>query len=411
MKVSQRYRAIRMQWAAAPVVLLLVTVMAMALNPTYASASHLKSTSTNAHRSSKAAPIRIGTMLSLSGAIAAECLPSKIGLLATFDAANAAGGVNGRKIDDTILDDQSNSTQVAAEARTLLSQNIFAFVGACDSAEASALEPVASSAKIPYLFPFTAVPSLLSPVQPEIFDGVPLYETQEASIVKAVAQRYGKGSIYAAVVQAPDFQQQLSAVQTAANTSGMKYVGGTAIVPNASDISPIVLQIENLRPHYLFLNTEAADSVRIVNQLITAGFMPPKIIGVQNLMLDPFVQSVDSSALSHVVAVSPVPGSEGPRATACRNAVNRYFPGSPVTFATVEACSTAEATVSALKLAAKHLTNSGFIAAMDKVRNVQLTPLEPNMSFSRANHLGVKSLFLLGVKKNRTRYVIAQVRL
>lgn len=359
------------------------------------SASSGGSSSTSTGSSSPSgSTIHIGTVLSLTGAIAAECLPDENALKGVIAAVNASGGVNGHKIVDTILDDGSSSTQALVDEQRLASQGVLALVGGCDSAEASTLIQTAKKDSVPVLFPFTAVPGLVQPVQPYVFDADPLYESQITAVVTGAFKKFGSGSVFAAVVQAPDYQAQLSAVKSATTGNGGKYAGGVAIVPNAPDIAPEVAQILKARPKYLFLNTEATDSLRIVQDLEQQGFIPSKIIGVQNLLLDPFVDGIDATVAKHVVAVSPVNGGASSAGKACDATVKKYEPSATLGYETLEACSFAQEALTAIGLAGANPTRASLVAALNQVSNKSLSPLVPPMTFTPSDHMGVTSVYL-----------------
>ncbi len=89
------------------------------------------STGSNAAPGVTANKIVVGSLSTQSGPIAADFAPIVPGVQAYFDMVNAAGGVDGRKIDLAYnLDDASNPTTNAADARTLVEQDhVFAVVG------------------------------------------------------------------------------------------------------------------------------------------------------------------------------------------------------------------------------------------------------------------------------------------
>lgn len=68
--------------------------------------------------------IVVGGLASITGPLPADFAPAMQGAAAYFDEVNAAGGVNGRTIDFAYrLDDQSNPSSDAAQARTLVEQD------------------------------------------------------------------------------------------------------------------------------------------------------------------------------------------------------------------------------------------------------------------------------------------------
>jgi branched-chain amino acid transport system substrate-binding protein len=74
--------------------------------------------------------IVVGGIASLTGPLPADFAPVFDGVKAYFDMVNAAGGVNGRKLDFAYgLDDGSSPEQDTVQARTLVSDGVFAVVG------------------------------------------------------------------------------------------------------------------------------------------------------------------------------------------------------------------------------------------------------------------------------------------
>lgn len=354
--------------------------------------------------------ITLGTSLSLTGAIAAECAPVADAMDAVFQATNAAGGVNGRKINDIVMDDGSVATNVASKGRSLLRNPVFAFTGACTSTEANTLYPMLDAASVPWLFPFTSVPALLSPVKKGIFSIDPLYNTQIKSVVSAAMKKYGPGSLYFATAQVPDYQAQLDTAKQAAIAAGGSWAGGESVVPGQADLSPILLHIRASHPAYVMLNSEASDSLRIVNQLVQQGGLPSKnVIGVVNLLLDAFVDQVDPSAATKVTAVSPVAPEDSAEAASCVKALAKYHSKDKPGLSAMEGCAVAEATVAALKLPGRNLTRERLVSALNSAHNVSLSPLVEPVSFSPANHMGVNKMFLENLTGQRRRVVVGTV--
>src|SRR6185503_5049460 len=69
------------------------------------------------------APIVVGSTLSLTGAFAATGLIHKIAGQEFVDRLNASGGLLGRKVTWTVLDDQSNTSKVGPLYEQLITQN------------------------------------------------------------------------------------------------------------------------------------------------------------------------------------------------------------------------------------------------------------------------------------------------
>src|SRR6201986_5501834 len=104
-------------------------------------------------RATAAEPIRIGTILSVSGPAAFLGQDMKDGAQLAVDEINQGGGVGGRKIEWIFYDAQSQAQQAIAEARRLLSNDGVEIIvgGGNMSGIALAIAPMAEAAKIPFV--------------------------------------------------------------------------------------------------------------------------------------------------------------------------------------------------------------------------------------------------------------------
>lgn len=83
-------------------------------------------------------------------------LNMRLGILAAFHEANQQGGVHGRQIDLTWLDDSYEPEAAATNTLELINeQNVFALIGAVGTPTSRSATPVANAAGVPYIGPFT----------------------------------------------------------------------------------------------------------------------------------------------------------------------------------------------------------------------------------------------------------------
>jgi branched-chain amino acid transport system substrate-binding protein len=94
----------------------------------------------------KVTVLKIGTVLSITGGLAAFGGDNQNGTDMAKDEINAAGGVLGNPIQIFHQDDNTNPTQAASAARTLISSNsVAAIVGATGSGQCSTIVPIAAN--------------------------------------------------------------------------------------------------------------------------------------------------------------------------------------------------------------------------------------------------------------------------
>jgi branched-chain amino acid transport system substrate-binding protein len=96
--------------------------------------------------------IKLGAVLSITGAGGVYGPQSRDGMMLAVDEINKAGGVNGAQISLTVKDDASDKAQSAQVAQTLIQQDQdLAMLGPTLSNSAVAVHPLAESLKVPIL--------------------------------------------------------------------------------------------------------------------------------------------------------------------------------------------------------------------------------------------------------------------
>ncbi|MBA2241315.1 MAG: ABC transporter substrate-binding protein [Chthoniobacterales bacterium] len=105
--------------------------------------------------------IKIGEFASLTGATASFGTASHNGAIMVIDAANAAGGVLGKKIKLITEDDQSKAGEAATAVRKLISRDrVVALLGEIASSRSLEAAPIAQQSKIPMVSPGSTNPNV-----------------------------------------------------------------------------------------------------------------------------------------------------------------------------------------------------------------------------------------------------------
>jgi branched-chain amino acid transport system substrate-binding protein len=121
-----------------------------------------KCSGTNTTQGVTSSEIKLGESLPESGPLAVVG-QERYGMQAYFDYLNAHGGVKGRKLVLTALDDQYNPAQTVKNVQQLVSQNgVFAFAGLVGTAPNVAVAPILDQQCIPNLYAVTSAPVLAS---------------------------------------------------------------------------------------------------------------------------------------------------------------------------------------------------------------------------------------------------------
>jgi branched-chain amino acid transport system substrate-binding protein len=96
-------------------------------------------------------PIKVGAILSLSGVYGGIGNETLDGVQFGVDEVNAAGGINGRKVELVVKDYRSDQSLIVGLANELLQDGVVAIAGPDTSTSAVVLDPTMASAKVPMI--------------------------------------------------------------------------------------------------------------------------------------------------------------------------------------------------------------------------------------------------------------------
>jgi branched-chain amino acid transport system substrate-binding protein len=338
--------------------------------------------------------ITVGITNALTGPGGSVCGPFTQGAKAYFDSVNSQGGVLGHTIDYKILDDAYDASRAVANMRELLNQKMLAFVGGCGTIQAAALAPALSAQKVPYLFPYAGLRSLVQPTNPYVYGLLPLYEDQIKALVPHAFGKLGAGSVYMAANEWPGYQDAIDNAKSAAEKGGGKFLGSVVTKLGTADYTPLVLKIKAAAPDYVVIDTGAADAAKLVNSLVEQNALPKKaILGVSTLATGVFAKNRNQAADKLLLVASPVE-LPAPAESPCAKALNKA--GVVQEGSSAFGCVQAEAFVSVLKKAGT-VSRDSLLKALDGVNGEKLSSLLPDVTLSADDHMGVHQVFIQSV--------------
>ncbi|HXT88090.1 MAG TPA: ABC transporter substrate-binding protein [Trebonia sp.] len=235
-----------------------------------ASSSPAASGSGGGSGSAAAGPIKIAVVDAQSGSNSDLGQFEWRGVSLAVKQANAAGGVNGRKIQLTLYDDQGDPTVGTELARKLASDGDVAMFGTAESAVTVAMGPILKSEKIPNITSgqSTALTALKSPY---LFLNGPTGLTYDTTLAKYVVTTKGYKKI--AMLTNND---SYGAGEDKAFTAALQSLGVTPlmskVVPaDQTNMTPALNAIRGINPQVLFIGAEEAQSGLIVKQARALG--------------------------------------------------------------------------------------------------------------------------------------------
>lgn len=335
--------------------------------------------------------IEIGTTNAQTGVVSAESSLTQAGAQAVFDQVNAQGGINGRKIDQMVLDDAYGGPKAVANARTFINKPVFAVYGGYGTVPAQSIEPILNQAKVPYLFPYQGNPYRDDKYT---FLVMPVYRDQTVAIIKSAVQKYGKGSFYALFGETADTAQSIKDTQNAVKEAGGTFLGYDQVAQGTTDYTPYALKVKQAHPDFLLGSTDPTDLARYFNSVVAQGALPKqKIIGLQTMADEAFINAVPQAATDMIYAPGPTAAPSNPLANQCKQIVNKYAPGTKITMETLWGCGTAQLFVYALKKAGPNLTRAGLLKTLEGMNKVDAAKVLTPLSFSATNHVGERTMY------------------
>jgi ABC-type branched-subunit amino acid transport system substrate-binding protein len=129
--------------------------------------------------------ILLGQSAPMSGPAEQLGKDMRLGAKLYFDAINAKGGVNGRRVVLKTLDDGYEANRAAANTKKLINDDrVFALFGYVGTPTSQAALPIFTEARVPFVGPFTGAELLREPVNPYVFNVRASYFDETEAIVQ-----------------------------------------------------------------------------------------------------------------------------------------------------------------------------------------------------------------------------------
>lgn len=315
--------------------------------------------------------IVLGQSAPFSGPSAQLGLQFQLGAQLHFEAVNAKGGVNGRRIELQRLDDGYEPERCTANTRQFIGQNVFALFGYVGTATSLAALPLATEAKVPFFAPFTGAQALREPFNRYAIHVRASYFDETAAIVRQVT---AVGIRKLAVFHQNDAYGKtgLEGVQRALQAQNLTPVAVGTVERNSTEVAAALKDILAARPEAIVqigAYKACATFIRLARQQGYVGnFYNVSFVGTQAL-------SDELGAMAKGVVVSqvmpfpyaPVMPLSGDYLTALKDqrGVSPNYSG-------MEGFVAARVFTEALARAGRGLTRETFLNAVEGLQNLNL---------------------------------------
>ncbi|MBU1596486.1 MAG: ABC transporter substrate-binding protein [Proteobacteria bacterium] len=191
--------------------------------------------------------IKIGAVLSVTGPASFLGEPEKNTLLMLQDELNAAGGVDGRKVQVIVYDDESDVNKCVMAAKKLIEQDKVAVVlGPSISGNTLAIAKFFAPAKIP-LISCAAAEKIVKPVDPWVFN-TPQLDRHAVGKILADAKKKGFAKLAILTVSDGFGQAGRAVLQELIPAQGLTLVADEVFGPKDTDMSAQLTKIKGAAP-------------------------------------------------------------------------------------------------------------------------------------------------------------------
>ena len=334
-----------------------------------------------------ATTVVIGQSAPLTGANAELGNDIRNGALAYFAKVNAAGGVHGRKIELTTLDDGNQVPRADANTKKLIEETgVFALFGYASATLSRPALPQVDKHGVPFLGPFTGADPMRV-FNKYVYNMRGSYAEELEKIVDHFAQLSIKRF---AIVYYDDVigRENFTAVDRALKARNLQVVSTAAFKDRAKpDIAGGVKDVAKGNPDVVILTTlykATADFVRMAHSV----GMGAQIASNSFPGASPLAKDLGKDGAGVIVAtVVPPPGKRSlPIVQEYQAAIEKQLGKKDYSFTSLESYIGAKVTVEALRRAGPKLTREGFMQALNGLKEFDAGGYI--VAFSPTNHNG-----------------------
>ena len=342
--------------------------------------------------------ILIGQSAAFSGPASELGTEMRAGALAYFQAVNAAGGVNGCKIELRSLDDGYESDRAAANTKKLIDDGVFLLFGYVGTPTSNASKPIFTAARVPFVGPFTGAESLRNPLNRYIFNiRASYYDETEKIVGQLVGQTLTKIAVF---YQNDDYGKAgLAGVERAMQRRNLKIVATGTVERNTTDVAAAVATIGKADPQGVVMISAYKSCAAFIKAMRAAG-QNPQFMNVS---------FVGSKALAHetgpegrgvgISQVVPFPWNLSARVVKdYQQALSASTGKQNYSFTSLEGYIAAKVLVEGLRRAGNDLTRERFIAAMERISDLDVGGY--TVGFSPTDHNGSRFVELTVIGKD-----------
>lgn len=338
--------------------------------------------------------IVVATFGMLSGPSEFYGKQTNIGVDAYINSINDQGGVFGRRITVLHEDDKYNAEEAIKCFNHILQANAFAAVGQVGSATLAKYIPMCMQNKMPLVGSYSGPNFATDPPKRYFFATRPPFRDEVRHSIQNLMQTGIKK--VAVIYQNDAFGVDcLEGAREALKEHGLEVVATGSYTRNQNKIEDAVEIVRKANPEAVVLGAVYKPSADVLKVAQETNWHPLFVMN-SGACIDKLMEEAGTKCDGYPIAET-APGytqANIPTIAAYTKALEKYFPKEKPNMVSLKGYIDAMVLVVGLKRSGKNLTRENFVAALEKMHNVDLG-LGSNMklSYSPTDHMGFHQVF------------------
>jgi branched-chain amino acid transport system substrate-binding protein len=344
--------------------------------------------------------IRIGAFDAITGPIPLTGKQIQTGWRTAVNAINDAGGVNGRKIELFVEDDQYEPARSLAAARKLVDRDDVLAITGLGTPTSVVVAKYLNSGNIPFLFPMGASSGQLNQAgYTSLFMVHPAYLTQAMTVTNWMIENAGMKKPCAIYQLDAAGEDHLAGFTKSLESHKMPVVV-ESFERGATDFSAQILKLKANDCDMIYTGSTLEASAQMLKAADRIGWHP-KFVGFTTQADTALIKLLGSLAEGFYAADIMLKVDQPSAAVDVYRAnLKKYFPDAEPTFFTNYGYASMMAIADALKGAGENPTRKSLVAALESWKAHDTGLLGP-ISFDATNHDGKKNLYMIQVRNGK----------
>jgi branched-chain amino acid transport system substrate-binding protein len=317
---------------------------------------------------------------------------AKFGLDAYVQTVNAAGGIQGKKLQLISYDDGYKPAQTAQLVRKLVFEDqAFAIVGGVGTPTSAAVAPTLDELGVPLVAISTGSPIFYAPVRKYVFPAWPLYTTDGTTMGRFVKTHFA-GKKTGVIYQDDGFGKPI----LAAVTSELGSVETASYTPGQVDFSDSLVKFKAAGVDVIVLAAIAVPAAQILNELPKLDYHPARVLTGSACGYRDIFKTIPTVAGAYCAAFLPTPDSHNAQWANYVKAMATFEPGHDADNYGAWGWLSGQVAVEGLRRIKGPITRDAYVAALDSISNFDT--IGGPLGYSPADHHGICCQFIWEAK-------------